>query len=229
MNKADTSLFHAYVVGGARASARAHIETLLAPFDALRAGNPDCLSTEYTAFTIDDARALRSWQTMTSSGGGKKFYIVYTDFINHEAQNTLLKVLEEPVVGTHIIIAVPKPETLLPTLLSRVRVLMPAGKIPEGIFPADEIKKFLSLSLADRVAFIAKIAEKGDDEDASAQVREKALAFVDGLESYLSGKVIESVSMNDRDKLETLLKLKRYLFTSGASVKTFLDTLALTF
>ena len=225
---AAEELFHAYVVGGARANARAHIESLLAPFDIIKPGNPDYMVTEHVAFTIDDARNLRAWQTMTSSSGGKKVFVVYTDFINDQAQDALLKTLEEPVEGTHIIFAVPKPETLLPTLLSRVRIVISKEMSGEEVFAEKEIKSFLNMNVADRIAFVGKMAEKGDDDDASAQVREKALAFIDALEKYLSARLLDTTQMSDRNKLEGILKLKRYLFTSGASVKMILEHLAIT-
>lgn len=224
---ADQELFHAYVVGGARDSARTRISELLAPFELLRPGNPNYVVTEHAAFTIDDARTLRAWQTMASGAGEKKVFIVYTDFINHEAQNTLLKTLEEPVDGTHIIFAVPKPETLLPTLLSRVRILKPHLETEPPSELGGSVSKFLNMTIAERLSFVGKIAEKGDDDDAAAQVREKALSFIDALEKYLSEKMIETGGKSERIKLETILKLKRYAFTSGASVKMILETISL--
>ena len=220
-----TNLFHAYVIGGARANARAHIEELLAPYEILRLGNPDFFVTEHTAFTIDDARDLRTWQTLVPAAGARKIRIVYTDFINSEAQNTLLKTLEEPVEGTHIIFAVPKPETLLPTVLSRVRLVMPS--VPQS-WSDNEIKKFLSMTMAERMVYVAKIAEKGEDDDAAAQVREKAVAFIDNLEKNFSEKLLENPTKEWQSKIELILKLKKYLFISGASVRIILETLALT-
>ncbi len=223
---ADNELFHAYVVGGARATARAHIELLLKPFSNLKAGSPNYVFSEHVTFTIDNARSLREWQQLSSSDE-KKVYVVCTDFITREAENALLKTLEEPVIGTHIFLAVPKPDTLLPTLLSRVRVVSLALDNSESAFDDSAVKKFLSMNVADRLDFVSHLAEKGDDDDAAAQVREKAVSFLDALEKYLSGKLLETGSGELRVKLELILKQKRFLFTSGASVKMILETIAL--
>lgn len=224
----NENLFHAYVVGGARAHAHAFIEELLRPYDILRTGNPDYIVVEQVNFTVDNARELRQWQELTSANGGKKVYVVYTDFITREAENALLKTLEEPVPETHIIFAVPKPDTLLPTLLSRVRVMFPTNSSAKNFDEDKSAEKFLHMNLGNRMAYVAKLIEKSDDDDASAQVREKALAFIDQLEKNLSEKLLQTTSKADQEKIESILKLKRYLFISGASVRIILETIALT-
>ena len=177
----DAPLFHAYIIGGSRTGAREYIEALLESFDVPRTGM-DYAESSHVSFAIDNARTLRAWQELSSAGGGRKVHVIYTDFITREAENALLKTLEEPVPGTHIIFAVPKPDVLLPTLLSRVRVVMPAQETG----PANDAKKFLALSRAERLAHIAKLVEKSDEEEAAAEVRERTLALLDGMEKVLA-------------------------------------------
>ncbi len=144
-------------------------------------------------------------------------HIIYTDFITREAENALLKMLEEPVAGTHIIFAIPKPDILLPTLRSRVRIV--TARNLEVELPSE----FTSLSIAERMSYVAKLVEKSDDESAAAEVRERALALLDSLEKELA----EDTQKN-RSKLESILKFKKYLYTPGASARMILETLALT-
>jgi hypothetical protein len=223
----DASVFHAYIVGGKREDARVHVEELLGRLAVERTANADCLITEHVTFSIDDARALRLWQGLTSMHGGKKVRVVYADFINREAEHTLLKTLEEPVPDTHIIFAVPNPDVLLPTLLSRVRVVMPARN--RDVFSGvdgdtkSDARKFLALSRAGRLAHVATLVEKGDDEDAAAEVRERALTLMNDLERALA----ETPEKN-RESLALILKLKRYLYTPGGSARIILETLAIT-
>lgn len=211
----DTSLFHAYIVGGARENAREYVAALLAPHGILGAG---VVESEHASFGIDDARALRSWQELLPEAGKRRARVVYTDFITEQAENALLKTLEEPTENTHIILVIPKPEVLLPTLLSRVRVVMPSGKEASSL----EAKKFLAMARGDRLAHIAKLVEKSDDDEAAAEVRERALALMDSLERFLALDMAKN-----NEKLELILRFKKYLYTPGASSRMILETLAL--
>ncbi len=218
-------LFHAYVVGGGRDGVRTHVEELLADFSADADFTLDRVVSEHVTFNIDSVRELRTMQELLPDTGTRKIYIVYADFITREAENALLKTLEEPVERTHIILSVPKPEVLLPTLLSRVRVVMPVQKKnnAESERREDEAKKFLALSRTDRLAHISKLVEKSDDDDAAAEVRERTLEFVDRLEQTLAKD-----PQTNRAKLEQLLRFKKYLYIPGASSRIILETLALT-
>lgn len=211
----DSALFHAYIVGGTRESAREYVAALLAPHGLAGAG---VVESEHVSFGIDDARALRSWQELLPETGKRKVRIVYADFITEQAENALLKTLEEPTEHTHIIFAIPKPEILLPTLLSRVRVVMPHSGEQSSL----EAKKFFALSRGERLAHIAKLVEKSDDDEAAAEVRERTLALIDSMERLLSADM-----QKNRAALETLLKLKKYLYIPGASSRMILETLAL--
>ena len=216
-------LFHAYVVGGARANARALISDLLTSHKVPQNAGPDYCVVECVNFTIDDARNLREWQGL-SPQGEKKIHLIFADFITHEAQNALLKIFEEPTPATHMIFAVPKPDILLPTLLSRVQVLLPAKtSFSKDVFAGSSAPDFLKMSLSERVVFIGKIIEKSDSEEASAEVREKAVAFLETLERHFAER-----SVQNREQLEMILNFKKYLFMSGASVKMILETIALT-
>ncbi len=212
-------LFHAYVIGGEQEAARALVTELVAPFGEYGPANPDYYFSEHVSFGIDDARAVRDWQDLTASSG-RKVAVIAAGFLTREAENALLKTLEEPVAGTHLFFLIPNPEALLPTLLSRVRV-MHAGGAAEGVAAA---KKFLAQPVAERIAFVAKLAEKGDDEEAAAEVRERTRSFMDALETVLASDPEAHV-----EKLSRLLAFKKYLYMSGASSKMLLETIALTF
>jgi DNA polymerase III delta prime subunit len=215
-----SDLFHAYVIGGDKEAARALAAEMLAPYGTFGPANPDYFLSEHVSFGIDEARSVRAWQELGASGE-RKVALIVADFLTREAENALLKTFEEPVSGTHLFLIVPNPDALLPTLLSRVQVLWTEGERTSGLPAA---KKFLAMSLPERIAFVAKLAEKGDDEEAAAEVRERTRAFMDALEAALG----EDPQKNAHS-LETVLSLKRYLYMSGASSKMLLETIALTF
>jgi DNA polymerase III delta prime subunit len=212
------SLFHAYIIGGARESAKEHIAGLLSACNISQERGQDYAVSECVTFSIDDARALKEWQILTPLGK-QKVHVLYADFITLEAQNALLKTFEEPADNTHIILAVPQPEMLLETLLSRAQVIIPTTAEGNTV----SAQRFLQSSVPERLTFVQKLLEKSEDEEASAQVREKALSFVNQLEEELSKKMQEN-----KEKLEMILKLKKHLYMSGSSVRIILETLALT-
>ncbi len=67
-------------------------------------GNPDVWCKEFDSFLIDDGHALKEMQTRKGIDGERKFFIFSFSYITEEAQNTLLKILEEPTEGTHFFI-----------------------------------------------------------------------------------------------------------------------------
>jgi hypothetical protein len=215
-------LFHAYIVGGARADARAHLAELFSAYKITTIGNADFAESAYVSFSVDDARALRAWQELMP-GGERKISVVYTDFINTEAQNALLKTFEEPFPNTHIFLVVPNPDILLPTLLSRVRVMFPSGKNSAEFLPDPTSLSFLSMKVGERMSFIQRLADKSEDDDASALVREKAILFLNDLEFLFAKDRIKN-----QKKLEEIIRFKKYLYMSGSSVKMILETIALT-
>lgn len=229
----QNNLFHAYVIGGPRATARGHIATLLAPFAVCTPGNPDYVVSEYVSFGVEEAEMVRDWQRL-SPHGERKVCVIYTDFITPAAQNALLKTLEEPVPNTHIVLAVSKPDVLLGTLLSRVVV-----EIPERIQDRDmadmtgmaDGTAFLKMSPGERIASVAKLAAKSEDEDAAAEVREKTIAFIESLETVYAKKLQQSDGDEQKKliaNIEQILLYKKYLHSPGASVKMILETIALT-
>ena len=85
--------------------------------------NPDFLMIENESFGIDDARNLEKWAIGKPLLGETKVFFIITKSITFEAQNALLKVLEEPPLGTYIFIKLENGGGLLPTFISRVNFL----------------------------------------------------------------------------------------------------------
>jgi DNA polymerase-3 subunit delta' len=61
---------------------------------------------------------------MTGSlGGARVFRVMQADAMNEEASNALLKVIEEPPQGSFFVLETSAPGRLLPTLVSRLRMI----------------------------------------------------------------------------------------------------------
>jgi len=70
---------------------------------------------------VSHIRAASSWLRLTPNGKKKILIIENAEKMNDAAKNSLLKILEEPPETACIILTSAKPDTLLPTILSRVR------------------------------------------------------------------------------------------------------------
>ena len=115
---------HAYCIVGAE-EARAELISILEKKHKIPArGNPDFFDRAYDSFGIDDARAVKSQaETRPVHGSGKKIFILTMSAITSEAQNALLKLLEEPPEYAHIFLVLPSAHLLLPTVKSRLSML----------------------------------------------------------------------------------------------------------
>ena len=97
-------------------------------------GHPDFLviepafddkkGTQKTTLDVDTARKVVPFLRMTSSDGGWRVVIIDdADTMNRNAQNAILKILEEPPAKTLLILVCHRPGALIPTIRSRCRFI----------------------------------------------------------------------------------------------------------
>ncbi len=73
---------------------------------------------------VDTVRKINPFMRMTASQGGWRIVIVDdADTMNRNAQNAILKMLEEPPARTLLILVAHRPGALIPTIRSRCRVI----------------------------------------------------------------------------------------------------------
>jgi DNA polymerase-3 subunit delta' len=104
-----------------------------------RGSHPDLMmiEPEKGAITIDSIRSLKRELSRKSFSGGYKVCLINdADKMNLQAENALLKTLEEPTPDTVIILITAKPYRLLPTVLSRCQHLKFQ---PLALFEASEL------------------------------------------------------------------------------------------
>ena len=141
---------------------------------------------------IDDSRTLKSFLSLKSYQGPYKIVIIDdAHCLTVEAANALLKVLEEPLPFSILILVTSIPGMLLPTILSRCEEIkfMPVGKelsaqfISQNKKLSQEDKTFL-LTLADgRIGLLEKLTE--DNNLASAK------KYIDDLRKLLNSPIYE--------------------------------------
>jgi hypothetical protein len=219
-----SSLHHAYFIEGERAHVLADLEAFLTEaFTIVRQGHPDVHYAEYESFGIDDGRGLQEMQSVRPIAGDRKIFIIAVDAMTSEAQNSLLKVFEEPTPGTHFFIISSSRRILLPTLRSRVIIVAHASSRESSSGTgnaAADAKTFIGMSPKDRLAYVAGMIEEKD----------KALAegFLLSLVGELRESGLESVTSPARLKaIKEILSLIPYLKDRAPSVKLILERVAL--
>jgi DNA polymerase III delta prime subunit len=181
--------------------------------------NPDFFHEKYETFGIDESRyvkELHSSKAFTASS--KRIFIIELSNITHEAQNSLLKMFEEPHEHTHFFVLIPSASILLPTLRSRLHIVEHQKEEHIGI---PEAKKFLKLSTKEKIEYVDTLAKKISDEEAP---KSEALEFLAALEIVQS----ENPEKNKR-ALEAILKARDYLNDRSPSIKQLLEFVALSF
>lgn len=212
------SLHHAYFIEGERAVVLADLEAFLnESFGIVRQGHPDVHYAQYESFGIDDGRGLQEMQSVRPIAGDRKIFIVAVDAMTGEAQNSLLKVFEEPTPGTHFFIISSSRRILLPTLRSRVIIVAHPSSRETGL--RDDAKAFVALSLKDRLSFVAGMIEEKDKSGAEGFL----LALID----ELRGEGLEKASPARVTAVKEILSLVPYLKDRAPSVKLILERVAL--
>jgi DNA polymerase III delta prime subunit len=174
----------------------------------IRKANPDALSLELETFGIDEARDLSLW-AIKKSFGERKVAVIKAPSITVEAQNALLKLFEEPTIGTHFFILISGSGNILGTLLSRVRLI-------DNIESVDNEKPktpFLKSPISKRLKIIAPIIKDKDKLKAKG----------------LLNQISKEINQNKKDiaSLEMIINAERFLSGRAPSVKMIMEHLAI--
>lgn len=164
--------------------------------------------------TIDDARSLTLLSEQRPFEAKKRVFVIVTSDIALEAQNALLKLFEEPSLHAEFYVVVPKTAFLLPTLRSRLAVMEEEEGETEKNSTNESFTTFASFSYADR---LVQIAEK---------TKAKDLVWI---EAILQGfEVATQSAVKDKElMLKTVVLIRSYIGSKGASAKMLLEELAL--
>lgn len=191
------------------------IEKLLFPIQ----GNPDYWKESFESLGIDESRKVIEMQRGKPLAHNKRIFVLHAQSITREAQNALLKVLEEPTSGSHFFLVVPSESILLPTVKSRMLSVKLLHKTFEDktLHNSAEIEAFINGDLKERMKITATLSESKD--------RKKISIFLNEIERSFSGKIMDA---EVRNFLTALQNIKIYENDRGASLKMLLDHIALT-
>ncbi len=182
-------------------------------------GNPDFFHEKYETFGIDESRKLKELHSSKAfASDGKRIFVLEIQSITHEAQNSLLKIFEEPHEQTHFFIFIPSVSLLLPTLRSRLYIIDEEKEEHAG---TAEAKKFVKLSVKEKIDYVDDLAKRISDEEAT---KTEALDFLAALEAVLA-----SDPEKYQKPLKAILKSRDYMDDRSPSIKQLLEFVALSF
>ena len=209
-------LHHAYIFEGSSVS---EVLEIIKGLGFSTSDNPDITIRNVQSFGINDARAIRGKAILKPISNSRQVFIIETVHITHEAQNALLKVLEEPTGFSIFFIITPKADTLLPTLISRTCII----RSDKAIVGDSNSTAFLKAPIHERLNMIIEMLPKGEkkEKDLGAIVR-----FLNGLELQLA-VLSKTDPINATKGLKALYIAKKYCMDKGASHKILLEQTAL--
>ncbi|HBB76689.1 MAG: hypothetical protein A2186_02230 [Candidatus Levybacteria bacterium RIFOXYA1_FULL_41_10] len=173
------------------------------------------------AMGIPDVRILKERIFLKPMGKEKAVILKLLNGITTEAQNALLKILEEPPLSCSIILVAESIEAFLPTVISRCRLLkidpakkdgkpasdlsiLESGGVGEKFVVAQNLSKDKNIALdwlEDAITFVKKKAEDDLKKDAGVEVYESARRLRVLTQTYQTAK---NTNANLRLTLENL-------------------------
>ena len=111
---------------------------------------------------IGEARKIKEHFSLKPySAKGRTVIIEDASVMTTEAQNALLKTLEEPPEEAILILAAPSDANLLPTILSRCEIVILGNETtPKSESWTNQIEKLLNSSMEDRFEYIEKLKDR---------------------------------------------------------------------
>lgn len=186
--------------------------------------NPDVIVFRYGLFSVEDARKVIQLAEQSAMGAAK-LIVIAPERIFHEAQNALLKLFEEPPVGTTLVLVVPSPGVLLGTLRSRMLPLERSDTtLPEIV------RDFLAARAPEREKMVAKLLErtKSDKEEEKQAARGDALRLAEGLMRAAQQSLLTKEQKAVRDFVRDLERFIPILHERSAPLKLMFEHILLT-
>lgn len=207
----------AYIVRGGEGALEALVGTLEKEKVTHR-GSPDLFLRAYRKFGVEEAEELRTRARSKPVHDASRVFALFVPSITAEAQNALLKTLEEPSASALFFLIVPSPDMLLPTVRSRVQMLtIETGKDVDLLVDADD---FLAATPEKRIVMLKPLY---DYEDEGRDVG-SIIAFLGALERRFAKGTRSSAR---RDGLHAIYRARTYAGDKGSLLKVLLEQVAL--
>jgi len=213
---------HAYCIAGRYSKGMIEDELAVCGID-IGPSNPDYIVTTVDVLNIDKARELKEKAyTMPVNSGSKKIFLTFCESATIEAQNALLKILEEPPVSSVFIFCIKNLSVLLPTVRSRVAIVHPRNAQIRNVTNGyeDLVDTFLGSNEKQRLDMAKTFAE---EISKGKRGRADFIDFVHALNVRLRARGIkENISA-----LQALSLCEKYGNDRAPSIKMLLEYVAM--
>ncbi len=211
-------LSHAVIITGDRNANIELVTRYLSDEGFATVANPDFYVFNAEQLLIDDAFAIIQ-MLASQKVSDRRVCVIACDRVTHEVQNTLLKTIEEPHTGTHIMLLVPTTDVLLPTILSRAQVVHGASA-EMSVRLTDYVDSFLRSALIDRFAFVEEWVKNKKEEENLTKI--EVIAFITEIE-----KRVWETGNRDTQLFADIERMRDYAQIRGASYRVVLDFLGM--
>ena len=219
-------LYHTYIVEGEPRETMLLLRNFLEKRGIISLHSIDIFYQYYDAFQVKDSLEIKKWHREYGVSEDKKVCIIGVCFLHHEAEQTLLKILEEPKENNYFFIVTPTSSVLLDTIISRSHVIKSNDNNTSNIIY--DVNKFIKLSLQERIDVIDNFVKKVKDDENSSILRHYGIIFINELEKVIFNNFKKDINnKNYQFILEELNKSRNYLGGRGASTKMILEHIAL--
>jgi len=175
---------------------------------------------------IEDVRNIQKAILLKPFRGKTKAVVIDAyESITTEAQNALLKILEEPPANTVLIILTAKKDLILPTIISRCKVLfLQEDEIKLTENDLSELEKTLNTLLSGKIGDRLKIAQ-----DVTKNKDDSAL-WLERMAIFVKNKLIkENENPKNLSFLKELQKTYKVIKSTNVSQRTSLENFFLSF
>lgn len=226
--------YNAYALIGDTSVADALMAVLEIDFGIYKVANQDFSYGKYENLTIDDARSIKKMhESRPVTAQGKKIFVIVANNINTEAQNALLKLLEEPASYAYFFIIIPQSGLLLPTVRSRLHFVQSTrsgakNDDVDGI--GNDVADFIKANKVKRLEIAKKIAE---DISKEKKTKQYAIDFVNEIQNQIRGDRSQHQGTAGQDPVKSMSSIEatqialKYLSDRAPSVKMLLEYVAL--
>jgi hypothetical protein len=219
-------LHHAYAILGDKKKVKEEVTSFLVKdlkFPAI--GNPDFWQGEFNVLKIADSREINQAHVSKPVKHNRKVFIISANFITKDAQNSLLKIFEEPQADTTFFLILPPGTDLLATLKSRIIFGKGEGKNDDSVLSAED---FLGAKVGKRLQIVSKITKDIKDEKIT---KSDAITFLKNIEKFIKAGLKQKNAHNARSgsllAVEDIEKAISYAADESPSMKVILEHLAL--
>jgi hypothetical protein len=214
-------LHHAYLYEGSSADFETVAKAARTMLGFSAAATPDVIVRLYDKFGIDDSRELVQMASLRSVGE-KSLFVLGISQITTEAQQAMLKLLEEPRQGLTFVILMPH-GVILPTLRSRMQEFPKEIKGLAFMSPDSKAKPFISFSACD---FLAASPKERSDMLAKMLKADDAREQLRTLLNEMESLVYTSKKAERLQALQEIAAMRPYLSDRSPSLKMIGEHLA---